>query len=309
MGWVGAGPGRAASERLARGSGRRGEHAPPLPSTEPAHAARRDWPRRLVAPPPPPRPFPPAGTPRRGQSAPPPPPTSRRGRPIAAALGGAWLFRGKKDLARKSGRDFAERKAAAAGGGAGAGAGSGARSRRRRRHGPAAPPPPPPRPSRSPDSPSASAPPAPRPPRVRALSARAPAMAVAPAAGAGAGAPALEALLEAGALGLLEASQIVIISAAQDAAAAPAPPAAPRDPDPDLLLFATPPAARPQRPAALGRPPVRTGSGAGGRGFPGPERPRPVGAGSAARRGAARPGRPCGAGRCQVPGPPRRGAG
>lgn len=75
-------------------------------------------------------------------------------------------------------------------------------------------------------------------------------------------APALEALLGAGALRLLDSSQIVIISTAQDASAQPGPagPAAgPRDPD--LLLFATPQAPRPTPSAprpALGRPPVRT---------------------------------------------------
>ncbi|XP_054995484.1 transcription factor E2F1 [Sorex araneus] len=87
-------------------------------------------------------------------------------------------------------------------------------------------------------------------------------MAVAPAGGPCA--PALEALIGAGALGLLESSQIVIISTAQDAGAPPAPagpvapPAGPRDPD--LLLFATPQAPRPAPSAprpALGRPPVK----------------------------------------------------
>lgn len=78
-------------------------------------------------------------------------------------------------------------------------------------------------------------------------------------------APALEALLGAGALRLLDSSQIVIISTAQDASAPPAPagPAAPAagPRDPDLLLFATPQAPRPTPSAprpALGRPPVRT---------------------------------------------------
>ncbi|XP_066242317.1 transcription factor E2F1 [Saccopteryx leptura] len=88
------------------------------------------------------------------------------------------------------------------------------------------------------------------------------AMAVAPAGGPCA--PALEALLGAGALRLLDSSQIVIISTAQEASAPPAPagpavPAAgPRDPD--LLLFATPQAPRPTPSAprpALGRPPVK----------------------------------------------------
>ncbi|KAF6087904.1 E2F transcription factor 1 [Phyllostomus discolor] len=87
-------------------------------------------------------------------------------------------------------------------------------------------------------------------------------MAVAPAGGPCA--PALEALLGAGALRLLDSSQIVIISTAQEASAQPAPagpsvPAAgPRDPD--LLLFATPQAPRPTPSAprpALGRPPVK----------------------------------------------------
>lgn len=88
-------------------------------------------------------------------------------------------------------------------------------------------------------------------------------MAVAPAGGPCA--PALEALLGAGALRLLDSSQIVIISTAQDASApaAPAGPAAPATGprDPDLLLFATPQAPRPTPSAprpALGRPPVRT---------------------------------------------------
>lgn len=89
------------------------------------------------------------------------------------------------------------------------------------------------------------------------------AMAVAPAGGPCA--PALEALLGAGALRLLDSSQIVIISTAQDTSAPPAPAgptvraAGPRDPD--LLLFATPQAPRPTPSAprpALGRPPVRT---------------------------------------------------
>ncbi|XP_067563944.1 transcription factor E2F1 isoform X2 [Pseudorca crassidens] len=89
-------------------------------------------------------------------------------------------------------------------------------------------------------------------------------MAVAGAPTGGPCAPALEALLGAGALRLLDSSQIVIISTAQDASAPPAPagPAAaaagPRDPD--LLLFATPQAPRPTPSAprpALGRPPVK----------------------------------------------------
>ncbi|KAK1337404.1 hypothetical protein QTO34_002030 [Cnephaeus nilssonii] len=88
------------------------------------------------------------------------------------------------------------------------------------------------------------------------------AMAVAPAGGPCA--PALEALLGAGALRLLDSSQIVIISTAQDTSAPPAPAgpavraAGPRDPD--LLLFATPQAPRPTPSAprpALGRPPVK----------------------------------------------------
>ncbi|XP_070276258.1 transcription factor E2F1 [Myotis yumanensis] len=87
-------------------------------------------------------------------------------------------------------------------------------------------------------------------------------MAVAPAGGPCA--PALEALLGAGALRLLDSSQIVIISTAQDTSAPPAPAgpavraAGPRDPD--LLLFATPQAPRPTPSAprpALGRPPVK----------------------------------------------------
>ncbi|KAM6147672.1 transcription factor E2F1 [Erethizon dorsatum] len=87
-------------------------------------------------------------------------------------------------------------------------------------------------------------------------------MAVAPAGGPCA--PALEAMLGAGALRLLDSSQIVIISAAQDASApqAPAGPAAPAagPRDPDLLLFATPQAPRPPPSAprpSLGRPPVK----------------------------------------------------
>lgn len=90
-------------------------------------------------------------------------------------------------------------------------------------------------------------------------------MAVAGAPAGGPCAPALEALLGAGALRLLDSSQIVIISTAQDASAPPAPagPAAPAagPRDPDLLLFATPQAPRPTPSAprpALGRPPVRT---------------------------------------------------
>ncbi|XP_039720033.1 transcription factor E2F1 isoform X3 [Pteropus medius] len=90
-------------------------------------------------------------------------------------------------------------------------------------------------------------------------------MAVAGAPAGGPCAPALEALLGAGALRLLDSSQIVIISTAQDASALPAPagPAAPASGpcDPDLLLFATPQAPRPTPSAprpALGRPPVQT---------------------------------------------------
>lgn len=41
------------------------------------------------------------------QCPPPDPPPSQPCRPMEEALGGAWLFRGKKDLARKSGPDFA----------------------------------------------------------------------------------------------------------------------------------------------------------------------------------------------------------
>uniref|UniRef100_A0A8C6AN99 E2F transcription factor 1 n=2 Tax=Monodon monoceros TaxID=40151 RepID=A0A8C6AN99_MONMO len=89
-------------------------------------------------------------------------------------------------------------------------------------------------------------------------------MAVAGAPTGGPCAPALEALLGAGALRLLDSSQIVIISTAQDASAPPAPagPAAPAagPRDPDLLLFATPQAPRPTPSAprpALGRPPVK----------------------------------------------------
>lgn len=96
-------------------------------------------------------------------------------------------------------------------------------------------------------------------------------MAVAGGPAGGPCAPALEALLGAGALQLLDSSQIVIISTAQDSSAPPAPvgPAAPAAGpcDPDLLLFATPQAPRPTPSAprpALGRPPVRT-SGALGR--------------------------------------------
>ncbi|XP_037667565.1 LOW QUALITY PROTEIN: transcription factor E2F1 [Choloepus didactylus] len=89
-------------------------------------------------------------------------------------------------------------------------------------------------------------------------------MAVAGAPAGGPSAPALEALLGAGALRLLDSSQIVIISAAQDASAPPAP-AGPSAPaagasDADLLLFATPQALRPTPSAprpALGRPPVK----------------------------------------------------
>lgn len=87
-------------------------------------------------------------------------------------------------------------------------------------------------------------------------------MAVAGAPAGGPCAPALEALLGAGALRLLDSSQIVIISTAQDASAPPAPAAPAAGPrDPDLLLFATPQAPRPTPSAprpALGRPPVRT---------------------------------------------------
>ncbi|XP_048203415.1 transcription factor E2F1 [Perognathus longimembris pacificus] len=89
-------------------------------------------------------------------------------------------------------------------------------------------------------------------------------MAVAGGPTGGPCAPALEALLGAGALRLLDSSQIVIISTAQDASAPPAlagpaaPAVGPRDPD--LLLFATPQAPRPAPSAprpALGRPPVK----------------------------------------------------
>ncbi|KAK2488583.1 hypothetical protein MC885_015935 [Smutsia gigantea] len=89
-------------------------------------------------------------------------------------------------------------------------------------------------------------------------------MAVAGGPAGGPCAPALEALLGAGALRLLDSSQIVIISTAQDSSAPPAPvgPAAPATGprDPDLLLFATPQAPRPTPSAprpALGRPPVK----------------------------------------------------
>ncbi|KAM6164879.1 transcription factor E2F1 [Rhynchocyon petersi] len=89
-------------------------------------------------------------------------------------------------------------------------------------------------------------------------------MAVAGAPTGGPCAPALEALLGAGALRLLDSSQIVIISTAQDSGApqAPAGPAAPAaaPQDADLLLFATPQAPRPAPSAprpALGRPPVK----------------------------------------------------
>ncbi|XP_028379411.2 transcription factor E2F1 [Phyllostomus discolor] len=104
--------------------------------------------------------------------------------------------------------------------------------------------------------------PAPPPPPATRAARAVSAMAVAPAGGPCA--PALEALLGAGALRLLDSSQIVIISTAQEASAQPAPagpsvPAAgPRDPD--LLLFATPQAPRPTPSAprpALGRPPVK----------------------------------------------------
>ncbi|XP_003411557.2 transcription factor E2F1 [Loxodonta africana] len=89
-------------------------------------------------------------------------------------------------------------------------------------------------------------------------------MAVAGAPAGGPCAPALEALLGAGALRLLDSSQIVIISTAQDASAPPAP-AGPSAPaagprDADLLLFATPQAPRPTPSAprpSLGRPPVK----------------------------------------------------
>ncbi|XP_036999178.2 transcription factor E2F1 [Artibeus jamaicensis] len=104
--------------------------------------------------------------------------------------------------------------------------------------------------------------PAPPPPPATGAARAVSAMAVAPAGGPCA--PALEALLGAGALRLLDSSQIVIISTAQEPSAPPAPagpsvPAAgPRDPD--LLLFATPQAPRPTPSAprpALGRPPVK----------------------------------------------------
>lgn len=96
------------------------------------------------------------------------------------------------------------------------------------------------------------------------------AMAVAPAGGQHA--PALEALLGAGALRLLDSSQIVIISTAPDVGAPQLPAAPPTGPrDPDVLLFATPQAPRPAPSAprpALGRPPVRTlGAGGGGDGL------------------------------------------
>jgi hypothetical protein len=44
---------------------------------------------------------------RRNQCSPSEPPSSQPPRPMEEAFGGAWLFRGKKDLARKSGPDFA----------------------------------------------------------------------------------------------------------------------------------------------------------------------------------------------------------
>lgn len=122
-------------------------------------------------------------------------------------------------------------------------------------------------------------------------------MAVAPAGGPCA--PTLEALLGAGALRLLDSSQIVIISAAQDASAPPAPaaPAGPPGPaapaagphDPDLLLFATPQAPRPPPSAprpALGRPPVRTP------GAQGATSPRADPGGHGAWPGGAGEGRP-----------------
>lgn len=107
--------------------------------------------------------------------------------------------------------------------------------------------------------------PAPPPPPATRAPRAVRAMAVAGAPAGGPCAPALEALLGAGALRLLDSSQIVIISTAQDASALPAPagPAAPASgpSDPDLLLFATPQAPRPTPSAprpALGRPPVQT---------------------------------------------------
>ncbi|TKC42649.1 hypothetical protein EI555_004959, partial [Monodon monoceros] len=106
--------------------------------------------------------------------------------------------------------------------------------------------------------------PAPPPPTATRAARAVSAMAVAGAPTGGPCAPALEALLGAGALRLLDSSQIVIISTAQDASAPPAPagPAAPAagPRDPDLLLFATPQAPRPTPSAprpALGRPPVK----------------------------------------------------
>lgn len=55
------------------------------------------------------RPVPPsaAGSARCGQWGPLLSPPSHPRQPMVAALGSSWLFRGKKDLARKSGRDFA----------------------------------------------------------------------------------------------------------------------------------------------------------------------------------------------------------
>lgn len=151
--------------------------------------------------------------------------------------------------------------------------------------------------------------PAPPPPPATRAARAVSAMAVAPAGGPCA--PALEALLGAGALRLLDSSQIVIISTAQDTSVPPAPggPAAPAvsaagPRDPDVLLFATPQAPRPTPNAprpALGRPPVRTPRTLGqARCLDPPRRPLRARFWAWRQRGRRRGGRGAGTGRCRA---------
>lgn len=233
---VGGEGGGAHCPRLRQDTARgRGKKAPGTARTKPARAPPRDWPPRPWSHPPSPAPNAATNVRYRGRL--------RHGRP------GQWR---RRSAARGS---FAAKriwrvKVARTLQAAAAGAERDRALAAACRHGPAPPPPPASR-------------------ATRAVSA----MAVAPAGGQHA--PALEALLGAGALRLLDSSpQIVIISTAPDVGAPQlpagpaAPPTGPRDPD--VLLFATPQAPRPAPSAprpALGRPPVRTlGAGGGGAG-------------------------------------------
>lgn len=221
--------------RLQQGTaGGRGETAPRTARTKPARAPPRDWPLRPGSRPPPP-----------AQNA---APNVLHRRHRRHSRPGQWRWRSAARgsfAAKRIWRVKVARTLQAAAAGAERDRALAAACS----HGPAPPPPPASR-------------------ATRAVSA----MAVAPAGGQHA--PALEALLGAGALRLLDSSQIVIISAAPDVGAPQvpagpaAPPSGPRDPD--VLLFATPQAPRPAPSAprpALGRPPVGTlGAGGGGAG-------------------------------------------